>query len=58
MAIDPERLREIPTQKLETRLLSMDKNLFFIDDRRMQEKATEVMTAIKQELDRRKKGIR
>lgn len=58
MPIDPERLREIPTQKLETRLLSMDKNLFFIDDRRMQEKATEVMTAIREELDRRKKGIR
>ena len=58
MPIDTERLREISTQNLEKRLLSMDKNLFFIDDRRMQEKATEVMTAIKQELDRRKKGIR
>lgn len=58
MALDPERLREVSTQQLEKRLISMDKNLFFIDDRKMQQKSTEVMTAIRAELDRRKKGIR
>lgn len=58
MALDPERLREVSTQQLEKRLISMDKNLFFIDDRKMQQKSTEVMIAIREELDRRKKGIR
>lgn len=58
MALDPERLREVSTQQLEKRLVSMDKNLFFIDDRKMQQKSTEVMTAIREELDRRKRGIR
>jgi len=55
MAIDPERLKEIRTVDLETRLASMDKNLFFIDDRKMAEKAVETMAVLRAEIDRRKR---
>lgn len=58
MAIDPERLREIRTNELEKRLASMDKNLFFIDDRKMQQNAIMTMAAIQAEIDRRNKGAR
>jgi hypothetical protein len=58
MPIDPERLREIRTNELEKRLASMDKNLFFIDDRKMQQNALTTMAAIQAELDRRNKGAR
>lgn len=58
MAIDPERLREIRTNELEKRLASMDKNLFFIDDRKMQQNAITTMAAIQAEIDRRNKGAR
>lgn len=54
MAIDPQRLREIKTADLEARLASMDKNLFFIDDRKMAAKAVETMAVLQAELDRRK----
>lgn len=54
MAIDPQRLREIKTADLETRLASMDKNLFFIDDRKMQENAIKTMAVLQAELERRK----
>jgi len=54
MAIDPQRLREIKTADLEARLISMDKNLFFIDDRKMQAKAIETMAVLQTELERRK----
>jgi hypothetical protein len=36
----------------------MDKNLFFIDDRKMQQNALTTMAAIQAELDRRNKGAR
>lgn len=54
MAIDPQRLREIKTADLEARLASMDKNLFFIDDRKMQENAIKTMAVLQAELERRK----
>ena len=54
MAIDDRRLREMKTADLEIRYKSMDKNLFFIDDRKMQAKAIETMAAINAELERRK----
>ena len=50
MAIDPQRLREIKTADLEARLISMDKNLFFIDDRKMQAKAIETMAVLQTEV--------
>jgi len=55
MAIDPERLKEIKTVDLETRLASMDKNLFYIDDRKMQENAIMTMAVLRAEIDRRKR---
>mgnify|MGYP001557596160 CR=1 FL=1 len=58
MPIDKERLRALNTQEIEKRIQKMDDNLLHIEDQRMQLKSMETITALRAELDRRRRGVR